>query len=146
MFVVVLMVAVLCWIGLELSKRQLAQYVPLRDAIASLNTDASDDPVGRLEPRLTEEEVVAAISRQLPKLIQFEDVQAIYERIADTRTIPNTAYFNSMNSYRRAGVTNPVWWVNLQIEIDPVSGYGFGLRVRENNAPKAAVEAGAATQ
>jgi hypothetical protein len=42
--------------------------VPLADAVASFNLRAADDPVGKLEPPLTEDEIVSSIQSQLPEL------------------------------------------------------------------------------
>ncbi len=106
--------------GLEYRRQQQAKYMPLTDALAAFNASAVEDSVGRLEPPLTEAEVLAAIRRQLPTLMSSPDREAhpIYLRIAETKMVPRTASFRLMSSYTKGEVTTAVWWVNLNVVTD----------------------------
>jgi hypothetical protein len=62
--------------------------------------------------------------------------RAIYSRIVQTRRVPQDARLYAMNGWvLKDGTHYTVWWVN----IDVVTGKnaGFGLRIKENNAPVA---------
>ena len=96
-----------------------------------------DDPVGKHEPRVTEEEVIAAINAQLQTLPSSGQVKATYAEIARTGHLPHDSTnpwqsgLNSMSGWiLKNGTHYTVWWINLDIK-------GFGLRIRENNHPSA---------
>jgi hypothetical protein len=110
--------------------------VPLDDVVAQFNTDAANDPVGQLEPPLTADEVVGAIRRQLPNLNASPQVVEMLRRIAQTRTLPVDAKVHADSGYTIRGTTSVVWWINLDLVTGPNTGYG--LRIRENNSPRAA--------
>jgi hypothetical protein len=109
----------------------------LDSVVARFNESASNDPVGRLEPPLTSDEVVAAIRQQLPTLRASPQVIKILRRIEQSRTLPTDATFHADSGYTtRAKGTQIVWWINLDLVTGKNAGYG--LRVRENNSPRAA--------
>lgn len=110
--------------------------IPLSQEVASFNTMATSVPVGKHEPRITEEEIIAAINSQLPTLPASSQVKATYAEIARTRRLPHDPAkprrgLDSMSGWTlKDGTHYTVWWINLNVE-------GFGLRIRENNQPVA---------
>ena len=98
--------------------------VPLAEEVRVFNLRARNDSVGRLEPRITEDEVIASINSQLQS-ITSNRVRAIYSRIARTRRLPKGAMLDSISGYtNRDGESFRVWWINLgerQVRIYPNS-------------------------
>jgi hypothetical protein len=114
--------------------------VPLADLVASFNSRYANDPVGKYERLITEAEVLnainAAIKLQLPALESSPRAKAIYSKIARTKRVPRDASLHAMNGWElNNGIRYTVWWVNLDAKIG--KNAGFGLRIRENNAPRA---------
>jgi len=106
---------------------------PLADTVASFNAQTRHDSVGKHEPAITEEEIVAAVDSQLPKLDATDQVKKIYARIARSRRLPRDAHWDSTTGYRSGGQRYTVWWINLNVMAGPKSGYG--LRIRETDNP-----------
>jgi hypothetical protein len=111
--------------------------IPLADAVAFFNKKSREDSVGRQEPPMTEGEVIAAITAQLPTLAASNQVKAIYSAIVRTKRIPITASLDSIPGFSPASGKQlyTVWWVNLDIR--PSENSGYALRVRENDSPRA---------
>jgi hypothetical protein len=111
-----------------------APTIPLANAISSFNAQYGDDPVGRYEPPLTEAEILASIRAQLPSLASHKKVQALYSDVIRSRRIPDGTRLYAGSSFQlRDGSTRTVWWITLHVP-------GYGLRIRENNAPVAKPE------
>ena len=111
---------------------------PLEAAVSAFNTRAGLDPIGKHEPPLSGDEVVAAIQRRVPTLGAGPRVKAIYSRIARTRRLPRGASLSSNTTYATGnglGKTEQftVWWVNLDVMTGPQIGYS--LRIRETDDP-----------
>jgi hypothetical protein len=123
--------------GLFIHKWSVAlPTIPLADAVTDFNTRHADDPVGKNEPALTEAEVVASITSQLPNLSASMQVKEIYSNIVRTRKIPRDASLHAMPGWELGdGTYYTVWWINLDVTTGRNSGYG--LRIREDNAPTA---------
>lgn len=135
LFSAIAMIALLTWGTLKLHDWYTS--VPMGDAVATFNARAADDPVGKREPLLTEDEIFASIESQLPSLDASEQVRAIYARIARTKRLPPGAALNSIPGFSPAsGEHRTVWWINLEVMTGKNSGYG--LRIRETNNPAAA--------
>jgi hypothetical protein len=110
--------------------------IPLADAVATFNARHKDDPVGQFEPPITEAEVITSIRTQLPNLLASKTVKSIYSDILRTSRIPHDASFHAISGWElRDGNRYTVWWINLDVRTGKDSGYG--LRIRENNAPVA---------
>jgi hypothetical protein len=116
--------------------------VPLSNAVASFNERAREDPVGKLEPLLTEDEVISAIESQLPTLKASRQVKEIYGRIARTRRLPARATIDAMPGFGSGPAQKVVWWINLDVMASKTTGYG--LRIRATNDPVAASQRAAA--
>jgi hypothetical protein len=116
-----------------------APTIPLASAISSFNAQYGDDPVGRYEPPVTEAEILASIRAQLPTLGAHTKVHAIYSDVVRSRRIPEGSRLYAMNGWQmKDGTIYTVWWINLDVPLRKNSGYG--LRIRENNAPVAKPE------
>jgi hypothetical protein len=138
LFWAIAVVALLVWGGGKFYNWYFS--VPLGDAVAAFNTRAESDPVGKLEPRLTEDEIVVAIQSQLPTLKAGRQVKDIYQRIARTRRLPHAASLTSIpGCTTESGQSYTVWWINLEVMTSKTTGYG--LRIRETNDPVAAAGA-----
>lgn len=112
--------------------------VPLADAVAAFNAKSAADSVGKHEPPLTEDEIVAAIEAQLPNLDATDEVKSVYARIARKRRLPKDASLSSVSAYSSSygdglGQRVTVWWIDLDIMIDASSGYT--LRIRRTDQP-----------
>jgi hypothetical protein len=138
LFAATAIVAVAVWSALQIYDWYYS--VPLADAVASFNNRAADDPVGKLEPKLTEDEIVASIQSQLPVLDANHRTKAIYRQIVRNKRLPRSATLDSMPGYSpTVGKQYTVWWINLSVVTD--ENAGFGLRIRETNNPAAAANA-----
>jgi hypothetical protein len=120
-----------------LSGRHAAMpHIPLADAVAAFNIRSESSPVGQHEPRITEAEIIAAIQAQLPILSASDEVKSLYAEVVRTRSLPYDAQLRFMDGWTLAsGDHYTVWWINLDVQAE--SNAGFGLRIRENNAPSA---------
>src|SRR5687767_5474663 len=98
LFLAIALIALLTWGAVTL--REWYVSIPLADAVASFNANAAHDPVGRLEPPLTEDEIVAAVNAQLPTLADADSqVKAIYRRIARTGRLPRSALLDPIPGF-----------------------------------------------
>lgn len=115
----------------------------LTKAVESFNGKASSNSIGKTQPPLTDDEVIAAIRGWIPKHTPgVADVT--YERfqeIAATGTLPDDAkltFTTSWTGYR--GFQFQVWWVDLSIKLDPektgVRGYTFRIRNQKISSRK----------
>ena len=140
MLLVVVVVAVLLAVGTKIYDwYYAAPTVPLADAVASFNAKYGNEGVGRLEPPLSEAEIIASIRSQLPRLQASDQVKSAYAEIVRKKRIPQGASLHAMPGYSLGNGNHfTVWWINLDVPIGKNSGYG--LRIRENNSPTAKPE------
>jgi hypothetical protein len=137
LFVAIALFALLTWAAVRL--HEWYNSTPLADAIASFNATAASDPIGKHEPPLTEDEIVASIQAQLSTLPDADSrVKGIYDRIARTRRLPRGGSLHSIPGYSDGTNSFRVWWINLEIMTSDTGGYG--LRVRHTNDPVAAAQ------
>jgi hypothetical protein len=110
--------------------------MPLADAVARFNSEFGQDEVGRFESPLTDIEVLTAIRSQLPNLPASDQVKSIFAKIVRTQLVPQDASIYAMRQFQARNRTEyTVWWINLDIKVG--KNFGYGLRIRENNAPTA---------
>lgn len=138
LFIVILAFAVLLFAARECYEWYFTvPMIPLMDAVQAFNARAGEDPVGELQPPLTEDEIVASIQAQLPQLIAsgHDQIAATYSESARTKMVPRSARIDFMTEFQLAnGQRFTVWWINLDI----VAGSArYALRIRENNNPEA---------
>lgn len=130
-FLALVAAAIFCWWIGERYFRQ--ETIALADAVAAFNTAAAADPIGALQPPLTEREVLAAITKERSRLTDPRDI-AVFDAITASNRMPTTSKLRSINRFQdQTGAAKDVWWVNLQVT--HADGFGYGLRVRENSSP-----------
>jgi len=107
--------------------------VSLAQAIETFNAEAAADPVGRAQPPLTEEEVVAAIRAAKPEKDSavFEELFRALKRIAETRVLPPKAEFATMTLWDPGeAFVYDVWWVRIEMPKEDGGGYSMPIRER----------------
>jgi hypothetical protein len=102
----------------------------LAEAVKEFNRRAQVDAIGKTQPPLTEDEVVAAIrwwDREEEPVT--DDVYQAYQAIADSGKLPAGAalYFITKCSGPNGDEVD-VWWINLEVWTAPDTGYGFRVR------------------
>jgi hypothetical protein len=106
----------------------------LAEAVKSFNEQAKTEIfVGRNQPPLTEEEVVAAIRGWIRKQAPVDnDTYAIYEKIASTKMLPARATITFTTRWEGYnGYNFDVWWIDLSVMTGETTGYGFRIRDRK---------------
>jgi hypothetical protein len=106
----------------------------LSDAVKAFNQRAAADAIGKNQPALTDDEVVAAIRGWIREQgpAASDEVYKIYQTIADTKKLPEGASLTFLT--RWPGFNNydfDVWWIDLEIKTGPRSGYSFRIRDRK---------------
>jgi hypothetical protein len=88
--------------------------------------------MGKDQPRLTEEEVIAAIryEKRPPNSVVSDELFASFKRIAETRTVPATAEFETLRGYENAATVFEVWSVRIRVYRPDRSSYAFIIRER----------------
>ena len=105
----------------------------LADAVRRFNLKTLSNPVGRTQPPLTDEEVIATIRGWDPSTHPVsEETFNLYQEIAETGKMPHGASLDSIQrwiGYR--GFAFEVWWVDLTIDNGDGTGYSFRIRDRK---------------
>ncbi len=110
---------------------------PLAEAIEAFNVKAASDPIGREQPPLTEDEVVAAILwsdlNKTEKVTKNE--YRAFRQIADTRRMPKSSEFEVLTGFQpNDSVEFQAWSVRIrmprQVEDMPGGTYAFSIRDR----------------
>jgi hypothetical protein len=104
---------------------------PLADAVRAFNAEAAENPIGKTQPPLTEDEVIAALRGILRELTPMTDeVYNAYQKIAETRTLPPRATLHFTIDWvpRLEGFHFTVWWADLSIMTGKHAGYNYRLR------------------
>ena len=102
-----------CWLGVPIGTA--GQETTLAQAVREFNEKAKENPVGKSQPVLTEDEVVAAIRGWIrDRITAKDDVYGAYQKIAHTRSAGaelsfTTAGFNG--SISTSGVGQAFRWV-----------------------------------
>jgi hypothetical protein len=110
------------------------QATPLADAVRAFNAEAAEDPIGKTQPPLTEDEVIAALRGIMRELTPMTDeVYNTYQKIAETRTLPPRAELHFTTGWvpRLEGFHFTVWWADLSIMTGEHAGYNYRLRDRK---------------
>lgn len=105
----------------------------LGSAVEAFNERASGNAIGKHQPPLTEDEVIASIRGWGRKSHPVSDHDyAVFQEIAETRRLPEGAtldYTTAWNGF--AGDHFDVWWVDLSIMTGERTGYTFRIRDRK---------------
>jgi hypothetical protein len=103
--------------------------IKLSDAVADFNRKASSERIGKTQPALTEDEVVAAIRCWDRKRYSVSDeVYSLYLRIADTRMMPKNAMLSYTSGLESDGYHFEVWWIYLDVTLASDTGFSYRLR------------------
>jgi hypothetical protein len=104
----------------------------LADAIKAFNEKAATDPIGKDQPPITEEEVMAAIRHsQRPEVDPpvTAELFAAFKQIATTHALPPNAEFEKLTGYDPGGAyVFDVWSVRIRMSRPDGSSYAFGIR------------------
>ncbi len=108
---------------------------PLVDAVRSFNARAAQDPIGKVQPPLTVDEVVAAIQwtayehQNLP--VSAAELRA-FQHVADTRMLPPGAEFEVLTRFEPDELhVFSGWSVRLRMPRETGGGtYAFPVRER----------------
>jgi hypothetical protein len=106
----------------------------LADAVQGFNARAKSNPIGKDEPPLTEDEVVAAIRGWIREQSPATDqVYSIYQAIADQRRLPTAAALDFCTSWTGHNAHHfDVWWIDLSIRTpETPNSLGYNLRIRD---------------
>ncbi|MFN3650114.1 MAG: hypothetical protein ACK47B_11095 [Armatimonadota bacterium] len=104
--------------------------LPLGEAVEAFNRRAAADPVGRTQPPLTEDEVVAAIRGWMRERVEVTDnVFARFQRVAETGRLPEGAEFRFITGWGGfRGFDFEVWWVDLVLRTGPDKVFAYRIR------------------
>ena len=101
----------------------------LKQALAAFNEKSAQDAIGRSQPPLTEREVITAIREWNRKKIEVGDqTYAIFEKIADTKTLPQGSALEFTTRHVHDGRDVTVWWIDLSVMTGKTTGYTFRIR------------------
>ncbi len=107
--------------------------VLLADAVAQFNPQAAQDAIGKDQPPLTEDEVIASIrgiSRENTPMT--DDVYNAFQKILVTGMLPARAKLEFTTGWSgHNGFYFTVWWADLTIMTGEGTGYTYRLRDRK---------------
>ena len=120
--------------GAQIARSELAPAATsLAQSIAAFNAKALEHAIGRDQPPLTEDEVVAAIQLADHKE-HAESPHATFDafkRIADTRQLPPQGEFEFLDGIDPGEeVVFDVWYVRIRLAKPDGGSYGFTIRNR----------------
>lgn len=107
--------------------------IPLEKAIAEFNAQAALDPIGKEQPPLTKEEVLAAI--RLAQSRDFSEAPVAtfqaFQQIAKTRSLPPKASFDLLTGIDPGDdFIFDVWYVRISVPKEDGGSYSFAIRNR----------------
>ncbi|MHC4172712.1 MAG: hypothetical protein ACYST5_07200 [Planctomycetota bacterium] len=120
----------------DASSEQLNQK-PLSRAVEEFNQKATKNHVGKTQPPLTEDEVVACIRAWNRRAYPVTDeVFAQYQQIADTKTLPKGVSLDFHTELISEPYHFDVWWIDLELKVSEnadgiIEKYSFRLRDRK---------------
>lgn len=106
--------------------------VLLADAVAEFNAQAAQDPIGKDQPPLTEDEVIASLRGIIRERTPMtDDVYNALQKVAVTRMLPAKAKLDFTTGWSgHNGFVFTVWWADLSIMTGEKTGYTYRLRDR----------------
>ena len=102
--------------------------VLLTNAVTKFNEEAREHPVGKEQPPLTADEVIASIRAWDKRKQPSEEILAVFRAIADTSRLPPHAKIYSRDTWSDSKYVYTVWCVDLHIKTGENRGYGFRIR------------------
>jgi hypothetical protein len=106
---------------------------PLADVIAAFNQHAADIEIGKEQPAITLDEVLAAIRFYQPEKSKplSAEVLTAFKAIAETRELPPGASIWEMTRYEPDGPFSfDVWWVRLYVKDSKGDAHALPIRER----------------
>ena len=115
-----------------------SKTTPLSTAIADFNTKAAQHEIGRDQPPLTQDEVLAAImlaeKKQFPEASQHDFER--FKAIASTKEIPADGEFEILDGLDPGGdFIFDVWYVRIRLNKEDGGNYAFTIRERRDPRP-----------
>jgi hypothetical protein len=112
--------------------------ISISDAVQKFNERASLNPIGKMQPPLTKEEVIAAIRGWMVKEHSGSEVfLKRLQTIARTGIIPKGCYLDFIPGWVSGGYDYKVWWVDLFVgseksgeRVQGIIGYNYRLRAQ----------------
>jgi hypothetical protein len=105
---------------------------PLADAVDEFNEKAQKDSIGKEQPPLTEDEVIAAIRGWDQKQTPVSDkVYKTYRLIADSKMLPEGATLTFTTKWSNKDFNFDVWRVDLNVKTGPQEGFTCPIRDRK---------------
>ncbi len=106
----------------------------LADAVKAFNERAAENPIGKKQPPLTEEEVIAAIRwwdfERKKSPVSDEEYRA-FRRVAETRRLPVGWEFEVLTGFEpNHQVTFDAWSVRIRMPRQDGGSYAFSIRER----------------
>ena len=112
---------------------------PLAQAILSFNQRAGMNPIGRMQPPLTEKEVIAAIRGWMRENTPADErTYQVFQKVAQTGIVPAGMSFDFTTAWRDVnGHDISVWWVDFRADYSrmnapdvPAGSGGYVYRIR----------------
>ena len=116
-----------------------ASATSLKTAVENFNQKALRHSIGKTQPPLTEDEVVAAIRGWIPEHTPgvTDDVYDRFQEIAESRVLPYGAELSFCPSWRGyRGFRFEVSWIDLFIKTGEKAGYKFRIRDQKISSRK----------
>ncbi len=115
------------------------ETVSLKAAVEDFNQKARTHPIGKSQPPLTEDEVIAAIRGWIPEDTPrvTDDIYDKFQEIAESRELAKGADLSfrpGWTGYR--GYSFKVWWIYLSIKTGKNTGYTFRIRDQKISSRK----------
>jgi len=114
-------------------KKPLGAAVPgtIATSVNLFNSQAKGDPIGKLQPPLTEQEVIAAIRAWTPAKSDrvADEVYDAFQEIAESGWLPEGSQLRYKTKWSgHQGYSFDVWWIDLSIKTGERTGYVFRIR------------------
>lgn len=111
----------------------------LKAAVEDFNQKTHTHPIGKSQPPLTEEEVIAAIRGWIPENTPGvnDDIFGKFQEIAESRVLPmgaDLSFCPGWTGYR--GYSFEVWWIDLSIKTGENAGFTFRIRDQKISSRK----------
>lgn len=121
--------------ALETAQPPADARIPLTDAVNAFNRRAAEDSIGKDQPPLTEDAVIAAIRWEMldrKKLLVSEETFRILGEITETRSLPKGFELEKQRGYEpNDQVTFDVWSVRLRIPGGTLPGGSTCISIQE---------------
>jgi hypothetical protein len=120
------------------AQNDTAELKSLKAAVEDFNRK-TPQPIGKPQPPLTEDEVIAAIRGWVPEHTPglTNDIYNRFQEIAETRKLPKDASLSKCSGwigYR--GFRFEVWWIDLSIKTGEKTFYTFRIRDQKISSRK----------